>query len=729
MNQHRFRIGRKLLHLFLSIILAAAVAVPNGLTVSAVSGECGGNTTWDFTNGVLTIGGSGAVTIEGWALFKGQVNSVVIGDGITGLPSALFINNSTLTSIKIGKSVSTIPNSFCMNCSGLSNIQFSDGLQKIDKSAFQNCSSLRTLSFPSTLKEIGEKAFFACLSLNALTLPDSLTTIGAEAFEGNNVKSLKLGKNLKTIGNMAFQYSCFSEVEIPDSVTQIGTDAFGIVYNSINRSGNSIGHSYTGTKRMVTIIGKEGGAAQQFANAGGFPFKTPGSASHTHTWSDWSVKVKAGCERTGEQIRTCSGCGESESKTIPATGHSWSEWKTETAASCGKEGKSVRTCAYCNEIESQVIPAKEHNWSEWKTEIAASCEKDGKSVRTCANCNETESQVIPATGHDWGEWKTETAASCETDGKRIRTCANCEETESQVISATGHSWTEWQITKQPTVDGAGEQESFCEVCGRKRTASVAALVGYQVSVSVSEGGSVTPSGETKIAEGGRLTLKITADQGWQLASVYVNGSEMRPDSTGELMLNDIRSNQNISVVFQKKEQPKTRKCNFIDITPKRLVWLADETGLSMQDFMISANISEKGMVSWLDVTADCVPDMTGMADSAQYGTGNVRFRYTGNDEAVKEYVQQNNIVGQIPLYLRGDGDGNGTVDVVDAEIALTSYVVHLSESSNDGLSEIQRTVLDVDGNGETALEDAVYILQYYIMEFVGLTPDWKSIIN
>ena len=90
-------------------------------------------------------------------------------------------------------------------------------------------------------------------------------------------------------------------------------------------------------------------------------------------------------------------------------------------------------------------------------------------------------------------------------------------------------------------------------------------------------------------------------------------------------------------------------------------------------------------------------------------------------------MQQNSISVQIPLYLRGDGDGSCEVDVIDAELALQSYVVRLTGSVNDGLSEVQRTVLDVDGNGETVLEDAVYILKYYTQSFVGLTPDWDKI--
>ena len=730
MKNRKTGIGSRLLHLLLCICLAAGIAMPCAVPVSAAGGSCGSSTTWEFSNGVLKLNGNGPVSIFAWASYNSQITSVVVGDGITEMLSSMFVGHSTLQSISFGKSLKTIPASFCADCPSLTAIQFADGLQSISKGAFRNCARLTSVTLPSTLKEIGDQAFFSCIRLKSVTIPDSVTTIGSEAFKGNNATSVKLGKGLKTIGSEAFNCSCFSEVEIPDSVTEIGTNAFGVVYDSVSRAGTNLSYYYTGTERKVLIIGKKDGAAQKYANAGGFPFRVAGEAAeHTHSWSNWTVKVKAGCETEGQTVRTCSVCGETETQTLKPTGHKMGEWQTKTAATCEKEGVRIRTCTVCGAEETEQIPAAGHQMSDWKVKTAATCEKDGEKVKTCKVCGKEESERIPATGHQMSDWKVKTAATCEKEGEKVKTCTVCGKEESERIPATGHSWGDWKITKEPTLDAAGEQQCVCAICGEKRTTEVAKLVGYQVSVSVSEGGSVTPSGESKVEEGGKLTLKIKADQGWQLASVFVNGKEMKPDSTGEILLNDIRSNQNIAVVFQKKEQPKTRKCNFVDITPKRTAWLTDETGLSMKDFTVSANISDNGMVSWLDITKDCVPAVNGMPKAEPYGTGSVSFRYQGSDAAVKEYLEKNSITGQIPLYLRGDGDANGIVDVVDAEIALNSYVVRLTGNQNDGISEVQRAVMDVDGNGETSLEDAAFILQYYTQQFVGLKPDWKKVIS
>lgn len=687
------RIGRRVTGVLLCLTLGAGAGMPFPLTAAAQGGTCGSSTTWDYSNGVLTISGTGAADYIPWIASEvtNGTTSIVIGDGVTSLANRPFSGLKKVTSVKFGKSMTTIPSNVCSGMSSLKTVTFSEGTQIIGKNAFQNCYELGTVKLPSSLQTIENNAFYACLKMTEITIPDSVKSIGDTAFKANNVTKLHLGSNLETIGKEAFGMSCFSEAEIPDTVKSIGAKAFGIVCSTVTHSGSTLNYSYsTSPVHYVTIIGKANGTAQQYAQSENLPFKVAGEEAHTHSWSAWTTKTAAGCETAGVQIRTCSGCGETETKEIPATGHHMSDWKTEKAAGCETEGLQVRTCSGCDKKETQIIPASGHQMSDWKIEKAAGCETEGQNVRTCAVCGKKEYQTVPATGHTWGEWK---------------------------------------ITKQPTVDSTGEQESVCASCGAVRTNEVAKLVGYTVSVSSNEGGSVTPSGETKVAEGGSLTLSVRENAGYQLVSVLVNGSERKPDSSGSLILSDIRANQTVSVVFQKKVQPKTRSCNFVDVTPQRKVWLTDESAVSMQDFKIYANITDNGTVSWLDITADCVPEASGMPKAEPYGTGTVTFRYQGSDAEVKEYLAQNSITGQIPLYLRGDGDLNGIVDVVDAEIALGYYVKQIAGAKSTTLSEAQCEIMDVDSNGITTLEDAAYILKYYTRQMAHMVPDWQEIFN
>lgn len=74
---------------------------------------------------------------------------------------------------------------------------------------------------------IDDGAFNNRKDITSVTIPDTVVTIGNEAFKGCSLESVKIGKNVTSIGEKAF-HSCTSlkSVTIPDSVTSIGKDAF-----------------------------------------------------------------------------------------------------------------------------------------------------------------------------------------------------------------------------------------------------------------------------------------------------------------------------------------------------------------------------------------------------------------------------------------------------------------------------------------------------------------------
>ena len=58
------------------------------------------------------------------------------------------------------------------------------------------------------------------------------------------------------------------------------------------------------------------------------------------------------------ETRTCA-CGETETRSIPATGHTFGEWTVTTPATCTADGVETRSCA-CGETETRAIPAAGH---------------------------------------------------------------------------------------------------------------------------------------------------------------------------------------------------------------------------------------------------------------------------------------------------------------------------------------------------------------------------------
>ena len=77
---------------------------------------------------------------------------------------------------------------------------------------------------------------------------------------------------------------------------------------------------------------------------------------HEHSYTK-TVLSNATCTTAGTVKYTCS-CGDSYTKTIPATGHKSSGWITDKAASIGVKGSKHKECTVCKKVlETAEIPA------------------------------------------------------------------------------------------------------------------------------------------------------------------------------------------------------------------------------------------------------------------------------------------------------------------------------------------------------------------------------------
>jgi hypothetical protein len=96
----------------------------------------------------------------------------------------------------------------------------------IGECAFEHVENASKVTIPDGVVEIGERAFHGLAFLRHLTIPDSVVTIGDKAFDGCKLVSVRFGRGLKTIGQMAFDGNQLTELTIPDNVTSIGESAF-----------------------------------------------------------------------------------------------------------------------------------------------------------------------------------------------------------------------------------------------------------------------------------------------------------------------------------------------------------------------------------------------------------------------------------------------------------------------------------------------------------------------
>lgn len=106
---------------------------------------------------------------------------------------------------------------------------------------------------------------------------------------------------------------------------------------------------------------------------------------HNHAWSEWQIISSPTCTESGTSTRTCSDCGEVETKTNDALGHSYDEWTVVSDATCTINGSKYRVCSTCNHNESVEIQATGHDMEN------ATC----TAPKTCKNnCGHTEGEAL-----------------------------------------------------------------------------------------------------------------------------------------------------------------------------------------------------------------------------------------------------------------------------------------------------------------------------------------------
>ena len=123
----------------------------------------------------------------------------------------------------------------------LKQITIPDTIDCIGKNAFKGCTHLGDIyltgggspNWPSKLEVIEESAFESCreLAMDCDFSVDSplLTTIGENAFRSSHIKSLKLGKRVNSIGNLAFCQAGLLEtvdLSLATNLTVISDSAF-----------------------------------------------------------------------------------------------------------------------------------------------------------------------------------------------------------------------------------------------------------------------------------------------------------------------------------------------------------------------------------------------------------------------------------------------------------------------------------------------------------------------
>ncbi len=157
-----------------------------------VSGSCGSNSKWILHRGgkLLRIYGRGNAEIldpsEGsWNEFAAEIGEIIIGDSIFSIGDKSFSNFTELKEVHIGQVV----------------------------------------------VRIGDGAFEGCTKLSELKLPDSVEEIGSGMIKSAGVKSVTVGKLLKTVNGGAFTCEALEKITVSEENRYLDSDESGILYS------------------------------------------------------------------------------------------------------------------------------------------------------------------------------------------------------------------------------------------------------------------------------------------------------------------------------------------------------------------------------------------------------------------------------------------------------------------------------------------------------------------
>lgn len=281
--------------------------------------------------------------------------------------------------------------------------------------------------------EILNSKLSASLSLKTATLEAGATTTASIDFKANT-------------------YSTGSYKVTPLSVT----------YSSSNTSVATVSTDGTVTAKSAgtaTITAKINDAISATA--------TVTVENHTHTWNSGVVTKAATCTTAGVKTYTCSGCSETKTDPIAATGHS-AVTKNAKAATCttaGYTGDSVcSTCGTTLSTGKTIAATGKHSYDSGKVTKAATCTTTGTKTYTCSTCSGTKTESIKATGHSYDSGKVTKAATCTVDGTKTYTCNTCSGTKTETVVATGHSAVT-KNAKEATCTTTGYTgDSVCSTC-------------------------------------------------------------------------------------------------------------------------------------------------------------------------------------------------------------------------------------------------------------------------
>ena len=455
-------------------------------------------------------------------------------------------------------------------------------------------------------------------------------------------------------------------------------------------------------------------------SADGMPSGTSSTTRATapakgHAWGEWQVEAAATCEAAGTERRTCANDGShAEERAIPATGHAWGEPAVEfsddmasaTATwTCANDSKhavtrdcvvtsSVSKPATCTEagettyaatIDADLqlglangrasmvvadIPALGHDMVKDEA-VPPTCDKPGIQAGShCSRCDYSVGHgAIEPLGHAWGAWEVATAATCGAPGMEHRICENDPtHIETRSTEALPHTWGE------PAIVFSEDGKSATAIWTCKNDAShmkvSACAVTSSVAPATCEDAETTTYTATVIADGmpfgTSFTTRVTAP-----AKGHAWGEwQVEAAATCEAAGTERRTCANDGSHAEERAIPATGHA-----WGEPAVEFSDDMASATATWTCANDASHRHVESCKvtkreKLAASCFAhgEDVYVATAAFAGAAPFVFEAASENTLAKGHRFEGMVCADCGTHL-GDVNGNGAVNIVDAQIA------------------------------------------------------------
>ena len=277
-----------------------------------------------------------------------------------------------------------------------------------------------------------------------------------------------------------------------------------------------------------------------------------------HKWDKGVITVAPTHTEKGKKLFTCTVCDATKTVDVPAlTDHAYGPWTKRE----GDIEFHYRTCVCGNEQKEA------HKWDEGVITVVPTVFKDGTRTFTCTVCGAKKDVAEPYHVHDYD--KNFNSVKWSTNASyHWKRCA-C----GEIAYKGAHVSSDWIVDGYPNPVSIGMMHKECVICGYILAREILPATGsiirptqtrqYTVTATAGNHGSISHAGKTVVKSGDNITYVITPDEGYEIASVLVNGADI--GAVREYTFWNVRSDCTISVSF--REIPAAHYNPFIDVSP------------------------------------------------------------------------------------------------------------------------------------------------------------------